>query len=112
MIEKYSFGRFSFDGKDYTSDVIIHGDSVTPWWRVTGHSVAREDIGKLVAAKPAVVVIGTGASGLMTVPPDTRQFIEDNGIQVIVEETAKAVETFNELQASGTDVAIAMHLTC
>jgi hypothetical protein len=112
MIERYSFGRYSFGGKAYTSDVIIHGDSVTSWWRVTGHSVAREDIEKLVAEKPAVIVIGTGASGLMTVPPDTRRFIEDNGIQFVAEETAKAVETFNELRAGGTDVAIAMHLTC
>jgi len=112
MIEKYSFGRFSFDGKEYTSDVIIHGDSVTSWWRVSGHSVARGDIENLVAEKPAVIVIGTGSSGLMTVPPDTRKFIEDNGIEVIAEETAKAVETFNELRAGGTDVAIAMHLTC
>ena len=112
MIEGYSFGRFSFNGKEYTSDVIIHGDSVTSWWRVTGHSVAHDDIEKLVSEKPAVIVIGTGASGLMTVPPDTMRFIEDNGIQLIAEQTAKAVETFNELRAGGTDVAIAMHLTC
>jgi hypothetical protein len=112
MIEKYSFGRFSFGGKEYTSDVIIHGDSVTSWWRVAGHSVAREDIEKLVSEKPAVIVTGTGANGLMTVPPETRRFIEDSGIQVIAEETAKAVKTFNALRAEGTDVAIAMHLTC
>lgn len=112
MIDKYSFGRFSFGGKEYASDVIIHGDNVTSWWRVTGHSVVREDIENLVAEEPAVIVIGTGSSGLMVVPPDTRRFIEDNGIQVIAEETAKAVESFNKLLAGGTDVAMAMHLTC
>lgn len=112
MIERYSFGRFSFGGKDYTSDVIIHGDGVTSWWRVAGHSVARDDIETLVAEKPAVIMIGTGANGLMRVPQETQQFIEDNGIQVIVEDTAKAVQTFNRLQAEGADVAIAMHLTC
>ena len=112
MIERYSFGRFSFDGKEYTSDVIIHGDRVTSWWRVTGHSVARKDIHALVSEKPAVIVIGTGANGLMTVPPETRRFVEDNGIQLVAEETAKAVQTFNRLRAEGTDIAIAMHLTC
>jgi hypothetical protein len=112
MIEKYSFGRFSFGGKEYTSDVIIHGDSVASWWRVAGHSVARDDIENLVAENPAVIVIGTGANGLMTVPPDTRKFIENDGIEVIAERTAKAVETFNKLRAGGTDAAIAMHLTC
>jgi len=112
MIEGYSFGRFSFGGKEYTSDVIIHGDRVTSWWRVAGHSVAREDIETLVSAKPATIVIGTGADGLMRVPEETRRFIEDTGIELIVEETAQAVQTFNRLQAEGADVAIAMHLTC
>jgi hypothetical protein len=112
MIERYSFGRFSFCGKDYTSDVIIRGASVTSWWRIAGHSVAREDIETLVGKKPAVIVIGTGANGLMRVPQETQQYMENNGIQVIVEDTAKAVKTFNRLQAGGKDVAIAMHLTC
>jgi len=112
MIERYSFGRFSFGGKDYTSDVIIHGDDVTSWWRTAGHSVAREDVETLVAEKPATIVIGTGANGLMTVPEETRQFIENAKIQLIVEDTAQAVQTFNRLQAEGEDVAIAMHLTC
>jgi hypothetical protein len=112
MIENYRFGRFTFRGKEYTSDVIIRGDRVTSWWRITGHSVAREDIEQLVSEKPVVIVIGTGANGLMQVPPETRRFIEENGIQVIVEETADAVRTFNRLRAEGTDVAIAMHLTC
>jgi len=112
MIEGYRFGRFSLGGKEYTSDVIIHGDQVTSWWRVTGHAVAREDIDPLVSEKPAVIVIGTGANGLMKVPEATRRFIENTGIKLIVEGTAKAVHTFNRLQADGANVAIAMHLTC
>ena len=112
MIDGYRFGRFEFNGKEYTSDVIIHSGKVTSWWRVTGHSVAREDIEKLVSEKPAVIVIGPGANGLMKVPEATRRFIENSGIELIVEETAEAVQTFNRLQADGADVAIAMHLTC
>jgi hypothetical protein len=112
MIEGYRFGRFEFGGKEYTSDVIIHGDQVTSWWRVTGHAVAREDIEPLVSEKPAVIVIGSGTNGLMKVPEATSRFIESNGIQLIVEETAQAVQTFNRLLADGADVAIAMHLTC
>lgn len=112
MIEGYTFGRFSVGSTEYTSDVIIHGERVTSWWRTAGHSVAREDIETLVSEKPAVIVIGTGANGLMRVPQETRQFIEDSGIRLVVEETAKAVQSFNRLRAEGVDVAIAMHLTC
>lgn len=112
MIEAYSFGRMRFRSEEYTSDVIIHGNSVTSWWRITGHSVAREDIEEVLSENPAVLVIGTGANGLMKVPPATGQFIEQEGIDVVVEQTAAAVQTFNRLLSEGTDVAIAMHLTC
>lgn len=112
MIENYSFGTFTFQGEEHTSDAIIHGDTLTSWWRKSGHALACEDIEDLLAQKPATIVIGTGAYGMMKVPPETRRFIEENGIQFVVEETAAAVNTFNQLLSDGADVAIAMHLTC
>ena len=112
MIEGYRFGRLSFLGKEYTSDVIIHGDSVTSWWRDTGHSVVRNDIEALVAERPGTIVVGTGANGMMDVPEDTRRYIESNGVELIVKETAEAVTEYNRLRAESVDVAIAMHLTC
>ena len=112
MIEGYQFGWFSLFGKEYTSDVIIYGDEVTPWWREESHSVSRKDIEPLVADKPATVVIGSGAYGMMDVPNDTRRFVESNGMTLIVKKTGEAVDEFNRLRAQGADVAIAMHLTC
>jgi len=112
MIEGYRFGRFSFLGKEYTSDVIIHGDTVTSWWRDTGHSVARNDIEALVDERPGTIVVGTGANGMMDVPEDTRRYVESNGVELIVKETAEAVAEYNRLRTEGADVAIAMHLTC
>ena len=112
MLANYRFGHVEIDGQPHSSDVTVHGDSIQSWWRVTGHSVAPEDLGPLVAAKPAVLVVGTGAMGLMRVPDATRKFIEDSGIALHVERTAKAVDRFNRLLAEGADVAIAMHLTC
>ncbi len=112
MIENYRFGHVEIAGQEYTSDVIVHGDLIESWWRVSGHIVARDDIEALVAKRPAALVVGTGAMGLMRVPKETRQFIEGNGIALIVERTANAVGQFNRLCAEGKDVAIAMHLTC
>jgi hypothetical protein len=112
MIEGYRFGRFSFLGEEYTSDVIIHGDVVTSWWRDTGHSVALNDIEVLVAERPGTIVVGTGANGMMDVPEDTRRYIESNGIEIVVKRTDEAIHEYNRLRAEGADVAIAMHLTC
>lgn len=112
MIEEYRFGRLTFQGQEYTSDVIIHGDNVTSWWRKTGHAVVREDIEALVLQRPTVIVIGTGKVGMVVVSPETRLFIQEHGVQLIVEKTATAVKTFNRLRAEAVDVAIALHLTC
>ena len=46
------------------------------------------------------------------VPEDTRQFIRDAGIELIVEQTPEAVREYNRLRGEGADVALAMHLTC
>ena len=112
MIEGYRFGRFSFLGREYTSDVIIHGDTVTSWWRDTGHSVALSDIEALVAERPGTIVVGTGANGMMDVPVDTRRYFESNGIEIVVKQTDEAIREYNRLRSEGADVAIAMHLTC
>ncbi|MBN2309005.1 MAG: hypothetical protein JXR94_08550, partial [Candidatus Hydrogenedentes bacterium] len=91
---------------------ILYGDEVASWRRIAGHSVARDDIAGLVSKAPGILVIGTGAMGVMKVPDDTRRFIEDAGIALVIEPTGQAVKSFNALLEQGADVAIAMHLTC
>jgi hypothetical protein len=48
----------------------------------------------------------------MQVPEQTRQLLQENGIELEALDTHKAVQRFNELAQAGTDVAAAMHLTC
>ena len=69
MIDDYSFGRTQIDGQTYTSDVIVFPDRVDgSWWRKDGHSLCMDDLADVVAAKPKVLVVGTGAYGAMKVP--------------------------------------------
>ena len=112
-IDSYQFGKIVIDGATYSSDVIILGDSVqSNWWRKQGHSLAVEDLQTVMEAKPAVLVVGCGASGIMQVPEDTRQALQQKGIELEAFNTHKAVERFNELSQRGTNVAAALHLTC
>ena len=111
-IEHYSFGRITIDGKAYTSDVIIYPDKVNAsWWRRAGHNLEVADLTEVIIAKPEVLVIGTGATGLMKVPKETISHLESQGIEVHIERTEKAVELFNKLQKDKKVIA-ALHLTC
>lgn len=111
-IEHYSFGKIIIDGKTYTSDVIIYLERVnSSWWRKRGHNLEVDDLTEVINAHPQVLVIGTGASGLMKVPKETLLHLESEGIEVYAERTDKAVELFNKLQKDKTVIA-AFHLTC
>lgn len=112
MIESYSFGEIIIDGQRFTNDVIIFPNRVMGnWWRDEGHSLQPQDIDEIVEEGPEVLVVGTGASGLMSVPEETRDYVESKGIELIVEDTESACKTFNDLEDSREAVA-ALHLTC
>ncbi len=111
-IEYYSFGRITIDRKTYTSDVIIYPGRVdSSWWRKEGHNLNIVDLTDVINAKPEVLVVGTGSSGLMKVPKETISHLESKGIKVHVSLTEKAVELFNKLQKDKIVIA-ALHLTC
>ena len=112
MIESYDFGRIVVDGKEYTSDVIIYPDNVDGnWWRKEGHRLQVVDIEKAIQEKPEILIVGTGASGLMEVPKDVENYITSKGIKLVVDTTKNACDAYNRLSPSGKTIA-ALHLTC
>ncbi len=111
-IDDYSFGRIVVDKKTYTSDVIIYPDRVdSSWWRKEGHYLQEVDLREVVNAKPDILIIGTGYSGVMNVPKVTRDFLESKGIKVYIERTVNAVALFNK-QPADKKIIGAFHLTC
>ncbi len=111
-IEHYSFGKITINGKTYTSDVIIYPGRVdSSWWRKEGHYLQVVDLTDVINAKPEVLIIGTGYSGVMVVPKETISHLESKGIEVHVARSEKAVEMFNKLQKEKIVIA-ALHLTC
>jgi hypothetical protein len=111
-LEHYSFGSLTIDGKTYTSDVIIYPGRVdSSWWRKEGHYLQVVDLVDVINAKPEVLIIGTGYSGVMVVPKETVSHLESKGIEVHVARSEKAVEIFNKLQKEKLVIA-ALHLTC
>ena len=113
VIDSYSFGHMVIDGKSYTKDVIIFPDGsiLSPWWRNQGHKLTTDDLRKLLAAEPAVIICGTGAMGVMRPTAVLQEYLAAHNIEFIAQRSAKAVETYNKL--SGTEKAGGcFHLTC
>lgn len=111
-IDNYRFGNIVIDGKQFTSDVIIYPDRVEgSWWREEGHSLALSDLPAVLHDPPQVLVIGQGCYGRMDVPPKTRRYFQEAGVEVIATTTGHACETYNRLREVRRVVA-ALHLTC
>jgi len=111
-IEHYSFGKITIDRQTYTSDLIVYPGRIdASWWRKEGHNLRVEDLKDVDNAKPDVLIIGTGAFGVMRVPKEIIAYFESKGIKVHTMRTGKAIGLFNELQKD-TVVIAALHLTC
>jgi len=110
-IDGYRFGQVTIDGRKYTSDVIVFSDKIVSWWRQAGHVVAVADIKEIAAARPEVLIIGTGAYGAVRVLPEVENLLSSEGIKLIALPTREACEKYNRLRDKHRVVA-ALHLTC
>ncbi len=112
-IESYRFGHIQIDGKAYGDDVKLVGDKVVAgWWRSSGHFVDLKDVKDLLSAATEVCIFGTGAYGGMRVSEAVRSAFESRNVQVVVERTESACETYNQLSREGKKVVAGFHLSC
>jgi len=121
MIDHYSFGKITIDGKVYTFDCIILHDPAAPgaqqtrvienWWRESGHRLCVKDIAHMLSFAPECIIIGQGAYSAMKVSDEAREAIESMGIERIFQDTEKACKTVNRLFGI-KKFAAGFHLTC
>jgi hypothetical protein len=120
-IESYEFGKMVIDGKEYTKDLIIYGDTVIDnWRREEGHILICDDLqplwdllGNKHFAFDALV-LGMGSDGMMKLSPDWKDWVK---FDLWVHQsdrlpTLEAVSLYNKRLADGEKVAGAFHLTC
>jgi len=113
QIDSYQFGKIVIDGADYSKDCLIFDGVVQAnWWRKQGHLLSVEDLQPVIAAKPSLLIVGCGASGLMKISDEVREVLLEEDIQLEAVDTARAVERFNELSQTNVKIAAALHLTC
>ncbi|MBI2109901.1 Mth938-like domain-containing protein [Candidatus Woesearchaeota archaeon] len=112
MIDEYKFGSFRIKGKNYLDDVKIIGNKVRGYSLMDHRKgLTLEDMKDIIEAKPKIVIIGSGATGLLIINKDVKDFLRTSGSQVIVEKTSDAVGTFNRLTKENNNVAAFLHAT-
>ena len=112
MIDSYHFGHIVINGKEYNSDVIVFPNRVKDhWWRKSGHGLAIKDIEEIIESRPEVLIIGCGADEMLKIPQETRDYIQQQGIELVACDTKKACEIYNGL-CKKRQVTIGLHLTC
>jgi hypothetical protein len=112
MINSYSFGNITIDNQKFTKDLIIYPDHInSSWRRKTGHLLTESDIKEILDFKSDLLIIGTGAYGLMKVDDNLKEKLKALGIEFVIKKTAEAVEEYNKINKDKR-VVCALHLTC
>ena len=115
MIEKYSFGQITINGKTYNYDVEVHSwdEKVLNWQRKESHLFQKEDIEKALQENPEIIIFGTGEIGVAQVDESLKNFLQEKRIIFFEEKTPKAIEIFNQyLSQKNKKVIGFFHLTC
>ena len=110
FIKNYRFGSITLENETFYEDIILLGKSVIPnWWRKIGHSLSIEDLKYVLDYAPELLIIGTGNSGLMSVP---LELTKNLNFEVISLPTPDAVKKYNHEIKGNKKIAGAFHLTC
>ena len=113
FIDEYTFGSIRVEGRVFRHDLRIRGRKILPdWWRRQGHVCALEDLADILNPLPGLVILGTGASGLMRISPSLARWLEDRTVSLLALPTAEAVQAFNRYHPGTPGLVAAFHLTC
>ncbi len=112
VIDSYRFGEIVVGGRKFAGDIIIACDGqISNWWRREGHVLGIEDLEGVLEEDLEVLVVGTGSSGGLSVPEETRTRIASLGVELVADKTDSACKRYNNLLGK-KEVAAALHLTC
>ena len=119
-IDSTQFGEIVIDDKKY-HQVLIVGDKVEErdYKKLkelfgTSHEIGNWEIEALLSNNPEIIVIGTGQTGAMAAPRQSDFQNRDGGkdVELIVAETPKAIEIYNDRVKLDKRVNALIHTTC
>lgn len=112
MIEKYDFGDLIFNGKSYSSDLIILPDNtISSWWREDGHYLQLKDLEDVKEEDFELLIIGQGYSSCMAIAKEVFDYFQSINREVWNGSTIEACKVYNE-NCEKKKVVAGLHLTC
>ena len=115
--ESLVWGKAVIDGKTYNYDIAILPDGrieprTTPYETLGSHTFTRDEIERLINAGAEVIVVGTGTSGMAKLSPEAQRLASERGVELVVQTSPLAINTYNWYAAQGRRVAALIHVTC
>jgi len=114
-IDSYKIGQITIDGSEYEFDVLVYpeDDVVMKWERIESHELDKDDLEDIDIVTPDILIIGTGNKGELKILSQTREYLEELGVELIEAKTKEAIKIFNDLQKEEEKRIIGgFHLTC
>jgi len=96
LVRSYAPGRLVVAGQTRGDSVLLTARTLESWPVSTAVELTEEHFEAILAHRPEVVLLGTGAHQVM-VPPRLYRRLAESGIGVEVMATDAAVRTFNVL---------------
>ena len=111
------WGKMEVEGIGTAKDFKLWPGGGRSWnWNEygTGHSAGIQpgDCKELLEQQCSVVVLSRGMFKRLKISRETLAYLNDNDVEIIAEETKKAVKRYNELVDQGRAVGGLFHTTC
>jgi len=112
MINEFKYGFFKVDKKDHYGDIKLIDGGVKQWSTREGFKISVEDIKDILKTKPEMVLIGTGASGLLKISEGVEMEIRGRKVRLQKGKTMDMCELYNKLEKEGKKVNALLCATC
>ena len=74
-IQEFKIGSFFIDGKHFLGNVKISGNTIRYWDKPEDNFLYLYEISSMLKENPEVLVVGTGAAGLLKISDEVKNSI-------------------------------------
>jgi hypothetical protein len=116
-IVSHEWGVIDVEGAGRFRDAKLWPGGGREWdWDETGThhepGIQPTDLDELLTHDPEVVVLSRGRELRLQAMTETIAALQDQNIEVVHDETSRAIDAYNRLAADGRRVAALLHSTC
>src|SRR3989344_8006502 len=96
-IQEFKLGSFFVDSKHFIGNIKIADNKIRYWDRPDDYTLEMDEIESVLKLSPNVIIIGTGAGGLLKVSDAIKQRILRNNIEIVIDKTQNVINLINSL---------------